>query len=49
LGEVSRERLSEFLAVLERGWVENAGQRERGTEFAAPEYFGTTWVGWQGE
>jgi len=37
------------LAVLERGWVPNDGQWDERAAFAAPGYFGTTWVTQDGE
>ena len=37
------------LAVLERGWVPNAGQWDERAAFAAPGYFGVTWVTRDGE
>jgi hypothetical protein len=37
------------LAVLERGWVPNDGQWDERAAFAAPGYFGTTWVTKEGE
>jgi hypothetical protein len=37
------------LAVLERGWVPNAGQWDERAAFAAPGFFGITWVTKEGE
>ena len=48
-GEVSLQQATQALATLERGWVENAGQWDKRAAFAAPGYFGTTWVTTQGE
>jgi hypothetical protein len=41
--------LATALGVLERGWVENAGQWDERAAFSAPGYFGTTWVTKDGE
>ena len=46
---VTHEEAKASLAKLERGWVENAGQWDDRAAFAAPGYFGTTWVSRQGE
>jgi hypothetical protein len=48
-GELSREQAAQALAILERGWVENAGQWDERAAFSAPGYFGTTWVTKDGE
>jgi hypothetical protein len=47
-GEETRA-VAQRLAVLERGWVPNAGQWDERAAFAAPGYFGTTWVTKDGE
>jgi hypothetical protein len=41
--------VAQRLAVLERGWVANAGQWDERAAFSAPGYFGTTWVTKEGE
>jgi hypothetical protein len=41
--------VAQRLAVLERGWVPNAGQWDERAAFAAPGYFGVTWVTREGE
>jgi hypothetical protein len=41
--------VTQRLAVLERGWVPNAGQWDERAAFAAPGYFGVTWVTRDGE
>jgi hypothetical protein len=41
--------VAQRLAVLERGWVPNAGQWDEGAAFAAPGFFGVTWVTRDGE
>lgn len=45
----SRAEVSRALELLPRGWVENAGQWDEKAAFAAPGYFGTTWVTRDGE
>jgi hypothetical protein len=47
-GEETRA-VAQRLAVLERGWVPNAGQWDERAAFSAPGYFGTTWVTRDGE
>jgi hypothetical protein len=41
--------VAQRLAVLERGWVPNAGQWDERAAFAAPGFFGITWVTKDGE
>ena len=41
--------VAQRLAVLERGWVPNAGQWDEGAAFTAPGFFGVTWVTRDGE
>ena len=47
-GEETRA-VAQRLAVLERGWVPNAGQWDERAAFAAPGFFGVTWVTKDGE
>ena len=47
-GEETRA-VAQRLAVLERGWVPNAGQWDERAAFAAPGFFGITWVTKDGE
>jgi len=47
-GEETRA-VAQRLAVLERGWVPNAGQWDERAAFAAPGFFGITWVTKEGE
>jgi hypothetical protein len=46
---VASSSAAQRLATLERGWVPNAGQWDERAAFAAPGYFGTTWVTKDGE
>jgi hypothetical protein len=48
-GGEETQAVAQRLAVLERGWVPNAGQWDERAAFAAPGYFGTTWVTKDGE
>jgi hypothetical protein len=48
-GTISPEEAAQALAILERGWVENAGQWDEKAAFAAPGQFGSTWVTRDGE
>ncbi len=45
----SKEAVSAKLADLERGWVKNEGQWDKGALFSAPGYFGTTWIAKDGQ
>jgi hypothetical protein len=47
--EAEREQVRSQLSVMERGWVRNEGQWDEASAFAAPGYFGTTWVAKGGE
>jgi hypothetical protein len=48
-GGEETQAVAQRLAVLERGWVPNAGQWDERAAFSAPGYFGTTWVTKDGE
>ena len=48
-GGEETQAVAQRLAVLERGWVPNAGQWDERAAFSAPGYFGTTWVTRDGE
>lgn len=45
----TKDRVQAALSTLERGWVPNAGQWDERARFAAPGFYGTTWVSREGE
>lgn len=45
----TKERVQDALATMGRGWVPNAGQWDERARFAAPGFYGTTWVSHEGQ